>query len=178
MGLKELLAEIGKQVNQECLSKSCNGDGCRVYLTGVPSPRVIVNLECEFEQRKLSMKRCDYVLFYADATQNSLAVVLIELKSGTFKTSTVTNQLKGVADFVKTEVFEKLSEVANSALRKLKITCIPILFHGKGIDRFQLSELERAKVDFLNQNAGIKRSKCGQARNLALVLTKDFDFAR
>ena len=178
MGLKELLAEIGKQVNQECLSKSYSGDGCRVYLTGVPSPRVIVNLECEFQQRKLSTKRCDYVLFYADAALNSLAVVLIELKSGTFKTSTVADQLKGAADFVKTEVFEELSAVANSALRTLKITCIPILFHGKGIDRFQLSELERTKVDFLNQNTGIKRSKCGQAKNLTSVLKTHFDFAR
>ncbi len=145
MGLKELLAEIGKQVNQECLSKSCSGDGCRVYLTGVPSPRVIVNLECEFEQRKLSTKRCDYVLFYADATQNSLAVVLIELKSGTFKTSTVADQLKGAADFVKIEVFEKLSKVANSALRTLKITCIPILFHGKGLTGLNFTNLNVPK---------------------------------
>ena len=51
MGLKELLAEIGKQVNEECLSKSCRGDGGRVYLTGTPSTRIIVNLECEFEQQ-------------------------------------------------------------------------------------------------------------------------------
>ena len=169
MGLKELLTEIGKQVHEECLSKSCSGDGCRVYLTGTPSDRVIVNLECEFEQRKINTKRCDYVLFYEDTPQNSLVVVLIELKSGTFKTPAVTDQLQGAANFV-TEIFEKLPEEANAALNTLEINCIPALFHGKGIGRFQLRELERAKVRFFSRNIAIKRRKCGEAKNLALVL--------
>ena len=169
MGLKELLAEIEKQVNDECLSRSCSGDGCRVYLTDAPPNRVIVNLECEFEQRKINTKRCDYVLFYEDTLQNSLVVVLIELKSGTFKTPAVTDQLQGAANFV-TEIFGKLPKEANAALSTLEITCVPALFHGKGIDRFQLRELERAKVRFFSQKTGIKRRKCGEAKNLALVL--------
>lgn len=169
MGLKELLAEIGKQVHEECISKSCSGDGCRVYLTDAPRNRVIINLECEFEQRKINTKRCDCVLFYEDTLQNSLVLVLIELKSGTFKTPTVTDQLQGAADFV-TEMFGKLPKAANAVLSTLEITCVPVLFHGKGIDRFQLRELERAKIRFLSQNSAIKRNKCGQAKNLASVL--------
>lgn len=170
MGLKELLVEIGKQVNEECISRSCSGDGCRVYLTDVPSDRVIVNLEREFERRKISTKRCDYVLFCGDAPQSSLVVVLIELKSGSFKTPAVADQLQGAADFV-TEIFEKLPEEANSALNTLEITCVPVLFHGKGIDKFQLYKLERAKVIFLGRNTAIKRRKCGEPKNLALVLS-------
>ncbi len=169
MGLKEFLAEIEKQVNEECLSKSCSGDGCRVYLTGTPSNRVILDLECEFEQRKISTKRCDYVLFCGDASQSKLVVVLVELKSGTFKTSTVTDQLQGGADFV-AEMFGKLPEEANAVLNTFEITCIPTLFHGKGIDKFQLRELERAKIRLRSQNTAIKRSKCGQAKNLVSVL--------
>ena len=169
MGLKELLAEIGKQINEECISKSCSGDGCRVYLTGTPSDRVIVNLECEFEQRKIDTKRCDYVLFCGNASQSNLIVALIELKSGTFKTPAVADQLQKGADFV-AEMFGKLPEKVNEALNTLEITCIPVLFHGKGIDRFQLRELERAKVRFLSRNTAIKRNKCGQAKNLASVL--------
>ena len=169
MGLKELLAEIGKQVDQECISKSCSGDGCRVYLTGTPSDRVVVNLECEFARRKINTKRCDYILFCGNASQNDLVVVLIELKSGTFKTSTVTDQLQGGADFV-AEMFGKLPKAANAALSTLEITCVPALFHGKRIDRFELRELERAKIRFRSQNTAIKRSKCGQAKNLASVL--------
>ena len=169
MGLKELLAEIGKQINEECISKSCSGDGCRVYLTGTPSDRVIVNLECEFEQRKIDTKRCDYVLFCGNASQSNLIVALIELKSGTFKTPAVADQLQKGADFV-AEMFGKLPEKVNEALNTLEITCIPVLFHGKGIDRFQLRELERAKVRFRSQNTAIKRRKCGEAKNLALVL--------
>ena len=169
MGLKELLAKIEKQANDECLSRHCSGNGCRVYLTDAPRNRVIVNLECEFEQRKINTKRCDYVLFYEDTLQNSLVVVLIELKSGTFKTPTVTDQLQGAADFV-TEMFGKLPKEANAALSTLEITCVPVLFHGKGIDKFQLRELERAKIRFRSRSTAIKRSKCGQAENLASVL--------
>ena len=58
MGLRELLTEITKQVNQGCISNSCSGDGCRVYLTDVPSARIIVDLECEFKQQKINTKRC------------------------------------------------------------------------------------------------------------------------
>ena len=169
MGLKELLTEIEKQVNEECISKSCSGDGCRVYLTGTPSDRVIVNLEREFERRKITTKRCDYVLFCADASQNNLVVVLIELKSGTFKTSTVTDQLQGGADFI-AEMFGRLPKVANAALNTFEITCVPALFHGKRIDRFELRELERAKIQFLSQKPTIKRRKCSEAKNLASVL--------
>ena len=169
MGLKELLAEIGKQVNKECLSKSCSGDGCRVYLTGTPPDRVIVNLECEFERRKISTKCCDYILFYGNASQSNLIVVLIELKSGTFKTGPVADQLQGAADFV-AGLFGKLPKEANAVLNTLEITCVPSLFHGKGIDRFQLRELERAKVRFFRRNIAIKRRKCGEPKNLALVL--------
>ena len=169
MGIKELLTEIGKQVHEECLSKSCKDKGCRVYLTGTPSDRVIVNLECEFKQRKIDTKRCDYVIFCGDASQSNLVVVLIELKSGTFKTPIVTDQLQGAADFV-TEMFGKLPKEANAALSTLEITCVPALFHGKRIDRFELRELERAKIRFDSQKTAIKRRKCGEPKNLALVL--------
>ena len=169
MGLTELLTEIGKQVHGECISKSCSGDGCRVHLTGTPSNRVIVDLECEFDQQKKNTKRCDYVLFCGNASQRNLIVALIELKSGTFKSPEVADQLQGGADFV-TEMFGKLPKKANTALNTLEITCIPVLFHGKGIDRFELRELERAKIRFLSRNSTIKRRKCGETKNLALVL--------
>lgn len=170
MGLNELLTEIGKQVHEGCISKSCSGDGCRVYLTGTPSDRVIVNLECEFDRRKIYTKRCDYILFCGNASQSNLVVALIELKSGTFKTPAVAEQLQGGADFV-TEMFKKLPAKVNATLNTLEITCVPVLFHGKGIDKFQLRELERAKIRFRSRNTAIKRSKCGQAKNLASVLS-------
>ena len=169
MGLKELLAEIEKQVNQECINTSCSGAGCRVYLTDVPSDRVIIDLECEFERRSIDTRRCDYIILYGDDTQNRLAVVLIELKSGTFKALPVVDQLQGGADFV-AEVFSELPAPAMVALQSLEIRCIPVLFYGKGIDKSQRYKLERAKVRFRQQPIGIQKAKCGQARNLASVL--------
>ena len=169
MGLKELLAEIEQQVDGECLSNSCSGDGCRVYLTDVPSDRVIINLECEFERRSISTKRCDYILFCGNDTQSRLTVILIELKSGTFKALPVVGQLQGAADFV-TEIFAELPAPATAALQSLEIRCVPILFHGKGIDKSQRYKLERAKIRFRRQTVAIQKGKCGQARNLASVL--------
>lgn len=171
MGLKELLVEIEKQVNQECINTSCSGAGCRVYLTDVPSDRVIIDLECEFERRSIDTRRCDYIILYGDDTQNRLAVVLIELKSGTFKALPVVDQLQGGADFV-AEVFSELSAPAMVALQSLEIRCIPVLFHGKGIDKSQRYKLERAKVRFRRQTAAIQKGKCGQGRNLASVLNR------
>ena len=170
MGLKEFLAEIEKQVNQECISNSCSGDGCRVYLTDVSFERVIVDLECEFESRKSHKQRCDYILFYSDRS-DKLVVVLIELKSGRFKASDVADQLQGGADFV-VEIFGKLPESAMVALQSLEIRCVPILFHGKGIDKSQRYKLERAKIRLRRQTTAIQKGKCGQARNLASVLNK------
>ncbi len=170
MILSEVLGEIRRQVSGQCLCHSCSGDGCRVYLTDVPPERVIVDLECEFRQRKTHTRRCDYVLFYADVAQSSLVIVLIELKSGTFKASMVASQLQGGADYV-SDIFGRLNEEVRSALSAFKTTCVPILFHGGGMDRAQRYKLERAKVRFRNQNAAIKKSKCGQSRNLAAVLS-------
>ena len=171
MGLKELLAEIEKQINQACISTSCSGAGCRVHLTDVPSNKVIINLECEFERRSISTKRCDYILFCGDETRNRLTVVLIELKSGTFKALPVVDQLQGAADFV-AKIFAELPALATGALQSLEIRCIPVLFHGKGIDKSQRYKLERAKVRFHHQITAIQKGKCGQARNLASVLKR------
>ena len=169
MGFKELLTEIGKQVNDECLSKSCKDQGCRVYLTDTPTDRIIVNLECEFKRRKKRTKRCDYIIFCGKTPYTNLLVILIELKGGGFKTPEITAQLQKGADFV-TEIFEELPEEVKSVLSTIEITCVPVLFHGKGIDRFQLRELERAKVRFSNQKPTIKRCKCSEPKNLSLVL--------
>lgn len=170
MRLSQVLDEIRSQVSADCLRNSCRGDGCSAYLTDVPPERVIIDLECEFRLRNRHTQRCDYVLFYADTAQNCLVIVLIELKSGTFKASTVANQLQGGADYV-SGIFEGLNEEVRSALSALKTTCVPILFHGRGIDRAQRYKLERAKVRFRNQRAAIKKNKCKQRRNLAEVLS-------
>ena len=115
MAAEKLLTEIGNQVNQECLSRKCSGDSCRVYLTGVPSPRVIVDLECEYDQRKINTKRCDYAIFYINVPQSSLDIILIELKSGTFKTRAIIDQLQNGVDFVNV-MLEKLHEMPNTSL--------------------------------------------------------------
>lgn len=172
MRLSEVLDEIRSQVNVQCLRNSFRRDKCPVYLTDVPE-RVIVDLQCEFKLRKKHKKqRCDYVLFYADTAQNCLVIVLIELKSGHFKASTVINQLQGGAKYVLEDIFGNLNEEVRSALSALKTTCVPILFHGRGVDKAQRKELEGAKVEFRNQNAAIKKNKCGQRRNLAEVLSR------
>ena len=49
-------------------------------------------------------------------------------------------------------------------------TCIPILFHGKGIPKVQNTDLRRAEVLFRGEKTPIRRNKCGTRENLADVL--------
>ena len=49
--MNKTLTGIGNKVGEENLSQSCSGDGCRVYMTDVPSPRVIVDMEGVFKSR-------------------------------------------------------------------------------------------------------------------------------
>ena len=66
--MNKMLTGIGNKVGEENLSQSCSGDGCRVYMTDVPSSRVIVDMERVFRSRRLTGKRCDFVLFFQKTT--------------------------------------------------------------------------------------------------------------
>jgi hypothetical protein len=88
-------------------------------------------------------------------------VALIELKSGTFKATDVSEQLQGSVD-----LFARLIP------QVLEVTYVPVLFYGKGISKLQRRDLNRNPVRFRNQKFPIRLKKCGEPKNLVSVLSK------
>ena len=59
MNVSRVLDHIRSQVDGESLIDSCSGEGCRVDMANLPSDRVVINIEREFESRNMTEKRCD-----------------------------------------------------------------------------------------------------------------------
>ena len=154
-----VLSEIREQIGENNLINSCSGRGCRVDMTDVPRERIVVNVDTAFPANQSVGKRCDRILIYGDATANRLVMVFIELKSGTFKATETCEQLQGSVGL--------LSDLIPKAL---ETTCIPILFHGKGVSKLQRKDINRNPLRFRNQRFPIRLSKCGVPKNLADVL--------
>lgn len=162
--MNETLNEIRRRVGEENLSNSCSGKNCRVDMVNVPSERIVVDVDLAFEAHRRTGKHCDRILFYICSTGSSLVTVLIEHKGRTFDSATdVANQLQGGADFAK-DVIKDVIPV------DIKITCVPVLFHGSGSHQSQFKKLRREQITFGNRKFPISKDKCNAKENLAKVL--------
>lgn len=158
MNRHDVLDRIRSKVGTSNLSDSCSRDKCRVYMTGVPSPRVVVDVDRMFPDGRLDGKQCDYVLFFVTSGADKLVAAPIELKSGdASKASAQLRQGVGVVEDV--------------APAGAETVCLPILFHGKRIHWQQRRALNRAKVLFRGRHLTIKTARCGRLRNLAQALS-------
>jgi hypothetical protein len=160
--VNEVLDDIRAQVNKENIIKSCSGDGCRVYMTDVPFPRVVIDVEREFDSRKMDDKRCDRLLFYVNPAENNLVAAPIELKSGKADESEVVAKLENSLEFA-----------ANIApgLKTLKTVYAPILFRGGDIKWAKRKKLKQLSVPFRGRNLRILIGRCGAPKNLAKALS-------
>ena len=155
------IREIRARVGTENLSESCSRDGCRVYMTDVPSPRIVVDVDRVSQTHEIAGRRCDYILFFARSAGDTLVMVPMELKSGGVDASTASEQLqRGV----------ELAERFSRNRIDVRSVCHPVLFHGKRIHEKARKALNRAKVRFRGRQLTIKTARCGQPRNLANVL--------
>ena len=103
LNLNKNLTHIQEQVSRDSLTNSCSGEGCQVYLTDIPSQKVVINVEKEFKTRRESGKRCDRLLFYEN--KNTFVAVPIELKGrGKGEEQDVSKQLKSGLEFAATLV--------------------------------------------------------------------------
>ena len=160
MNLSKGLTHVQKQVSPNSVTRSCSGEGCKVYLTNIPKQKVVINVEKEFDARKESGKRSDRLLFYEN--KNTFFAVPIELKGrGKGDESDVLEQLKSGLEFAATLV-----------PNLTKIVYVPIVFTKNGIrstnPRRQNREL---KVKFQGKTLTVLRGRCGRKRNLANLLS-------
>jgi hypothetical protein len=137
-------------------------------MTDVPFPRVVIDVECEFDTRKMNDKRCDRLLFYVDTTENNLVAAPIELKGGKAYEPDVVAKLENSLEFA-----------ANIApgLKTLKTVYAPILFYGReiiysqDIKRAKGKRLKQLSVPFRGRNLRILIGRCGAPKNLAKALS-------
>ena len=162
MNVNKVLDSIRAQVDKENITKSCGGEGCRVYMTDVPSPRVVIDVEREFDARKMDDKRCDRILFYVNPAENNLVAAPIELKSSKADESEVVAKLENSLEFA-----------ANIApgLKTLKTVYAPILFRGGDIKWAKRKKLKQLSVPFRGKDLQILIGRCGASENLAKVLS-------
>ena len=154
--MSALLDRIQATVGTLHCRKSCSRDACRVYLTGAPSQRLIVDADSAFPQ---GGKRCDFILFLSGGG-GVLTVAPIELKSGKVDASKAVDQLQAGADFA-----DRVSPAAD------RTECRPILFHGgQRIHRTQKTALAQKKVNFRGRKLTVKIARCGRPKNLANAL--------
>ena len=130
-------------------------------MAGVPSERVIVNLEHEFDSRGRTEKRCDRLLFFIHPTENSLVAASIELKSGKAVESDVIEKLKNSLNFT--------AQIVPVSIRP-RLTYTPVLFHGRGIKWTDPKGAKQPKVSIQGKRLQILIGRCGRPRNLAAVL--------
>ncbi len=162
LNLSKGLTDIRGQVSPNSITNSCSGEGCTVHLDDIPTERVIINVEKEFDARGESGKRCDRMLFYGNTVKNTFVAVPIELKGrGKGDESDVLEQLKSGLAFAATLV-PNLKETVY----------VPIVFTKNGIKsrnpRHQNREL---KVKFKGKTLTVLTGRCGRERNLANLLS-------
>ena len=132
-------------------------------MTGMPSERVIVNLEHEFDLRKKTEKRCDRLLFFIHPAKNNLVAASIELKSGKAVESDVIEKLENSLNFTAP------NRTSFNACHKLPIS----LFYstGRGIKWTNPKGTKQPEVSVHGRAfANTDRGRCGRPRNLAGVL--------
>lgn len=162
MNVNRVLDDIRGRVDEGSLIDSCSGEGCRVDTTGIPSERVVIDVEREFDSRNRTEKRCDRLLFFIDTLDNNLVAAPIELKSGKAEQSEVTEKLQNSLHFA-----------ANIApIRALVTIYRPILFQGRGIKWINPKGTKQLNVNFRGSRLRIRVGRCGKDENLVRALSE------
>ena len=130
-------------------------------MTGIPSERVVIDVEREFDSRNRTEKRCDRLLFFIDSAENNLVAAPIELKNGKAEQSEVTEKLQNSLRFA-----------ASIAPRTLTTAYRPILFEGRGIKWINPRGTKQLNVNFRGSNRRIRIGRCGKSENLVRALSE------
>ena len=163
MNLSKGLTHIQEQVSPDSLTNACSGEGCTVHLDDIPTERVVINVEKEFDARRKSEKRCDRMLFYGHAAKKTFVAVPIELKSGKVKESDVREKLENSLKFATT--------LAPDPKGSGKTDYVPVLFDGRGINRTNPRSRRQFTVNFQGKPVRVLIGRCGRKRNLANLLS-------
>ncbi|MDE0686941.1 MAG: hypothetical protein OXI61_02120 [Candidatus Poribacteria bacterium] len=162
MNLSKELTHVREQVSPNSLTNSCSGEGCTVDLDDIPTKRVVIDVENEFDARQDNRKRADRLMFYGH--KNTFVAVPIELKSGKAKESEVREKLENSLKFATT--------LAPDPRGSRKTVYVPVLFNGRGINWTNPKRRQQfLTVNFQGKTLRVLTGRCGRPKNLANLLS-------
>lgn len=148
--MTNIIKEATERIPFACRVSRCKRDGCGVYLEGMPSHHLVVDLDCKELGIENHKKRCDY-LFICDGDGKTW-VAPIELKGGKVGSADdVTEQLQGGADLA-----------AQHLPADIVVQLTPVLVHQKSIHPDTFKKLRRKRVKLHKARKPIKIIKCGK----------------
>lgn len=147
-----MLKEIERQIGDEYFVKKLKDSGCRVYFDKIQEDKLIFDVEEFCKIQKVGKKRCDFAVFIKNPNEKFFCI-LIELKSGALKASTVFDQLRGGAVLIE----------ENFADFDFKL--IPLVLVGNAV-KLEIENLKRVRVPFRGIKHSIALGKCNSKGNL------------
>ena len=165
LNLNKGLADIRGKVRQESLTNTnaCSEAGCTAHLDGMPTRRVVINVEKEFDLRKDNRGRCDRLLFYGHIAKKTFVAVPIELKGGRPRESDIRKQLESGLQFATT--------LAPHPRTSGKTVYVPVLFHERSINWASPKKRKQGlEVKFKGKTLKVLIGSCGG--NLAKLLSE------
>ncbi len=139
---------------------TCESPGCRLHVDLGRNGKTLTILDVDEYSDLISHtgSRCDFLIFL---TINKMIAAAVELKSGSFKSSQVLNQLQAGA--------QQINELSKHCKSKVEGFC-PILLHGRVRHASDLKTLRQKKVSFKGTRYSVIRAKCGS--KLSNILDK------
>lgn len=137
-----------------CLVTECSEARCKVPLTGLPNPHVVMSLEHSAAPIDRSKPRCDYLVAYQETNSAADCLVALELK-GTVHTGEVVRQLQGGA------------RIAEGFLAQTPAVKFTPVVAGKA-HRDRIAELKKASIRFRSAEEPIRLIGCGDLLTKAL----------
>lgn len=161
MDIPEILDQVRSNAGPDNLAKSLVREKCSISMVDIPSQHVLVDVDLAFESLgRTQDKRCDLILFFG-SIQDYLIAVPMELQRGTIHASDVANQLEGGVRFA-----------AQLAPTGIQCLCVPLVVHGRSIDRHQRKILSDRKIMFRKRRMSIRTTSCNKEKNLANALSE------
>lgn len=135
--------------HQECCKVTrATEKGCKIVLPGRDGLWLCLSGTAYQKHHDHDGKLCDLILFWHDTSGRRL-ISVVELKSGTFRPSEVSQQLQAGAEIA-------MSMVKNHP----GVHFAPVLLHG-GLTSMQSRELKRHRIRFATKSLLIQSKRCG-----------------
>ena len=162
-------AGILKVFGADNFTDRISSQGCKGNLKGISKcNRLIVDVDRYTQNLVCVSKRCDYVLFFQNNSNDEVICVLIELKSGEYRVDDVVEKLQCTAQYLD-------RSLDLESMLGVKLILCPLLLRKRGPHSTERKKFERAAISYRGTMNSIYRSQCGLEGNVIDAMPQIFD---